>query len=269
MFIPYLADVSMKRWPIANFALIGVTTIVTIAMFYADEHSPFWDYLLLQPNDFKFLQLFGCTLIHIGPVHLLGNMLFLWVFGNAIDAKFGHGWFLLFYFAAAAAEGLVYVLFGDYPALGASGAIMGVVGAFLVLYPRNVIRVFWMIYFKWGAGTISAMWLIAIYIAFDIWGLVRASAGVAYISHVTGAAFGIAVAVLLLKLNYVQSDRNEENLLQVLGWAGHNVEQEEAFGLRRWREPNTITPEQANTPTAAIGTRRPPRQRDQGPIPLD
>ena len=76
----------------------------------------------------------------MGVLHLLGNLLFLFTFGNAVNAKLGHLPFLALYFGSGAFAGLAWLLLGSrVPVLGASGAIMGITGAFLVLYPLNEI----------------------------------------------------------------------------------------------------------------------------------
>src|SRR5262249_17143724 len=78
--------------------------------------------------------------LHGGWAHLLGNMLFLWIFGDNVEAEFGHAGYLLFYFVCGIGSGLVHAAFNLHshlPAVGASGAISGVLGAYIVLEPRN------------------------------------------------------------------------------------------------------------------------------------
>jgi len=87
-----------------------------------------------------FLPLLTSMFLHVGPAHILGNMLFLWIFGDNVEAAFGHLWYLLFYFVCGVGAGLMHIAFNlnsQIPALGASGAISGVLGAYIVLEPRN------------------------------------------------------------------------------------------------------------------------------------
>src|SRR5260370_30354619 len=87
-----------------------------------------------------FLPLLTSMFLHAGIAHILGNMLFLWIFGDNVEAAFGHFWYLLFYFVCGVGSGLVHIAFNlnsHIPALGASGAISGVLGAYIVLEPRN------------------------------------------------------------------------------------------------------------------------------------
>jgi membrane associated rhomboid family serine protease len=284
MLVPYLADVSMTRWPLANWVLIALTIVISVAMFgplddwHESAHftvqvdggharlvresgeSSAVDYFMLQPGHFRITQLLGSAFIHAGIIHLLGNMLFLWVFGNAINAKLGDLWYVVFYLGAAVFEGSVYMLLGPRnPCLGASGAIMGVVGAFLILYPKNDIRVFFLIIYRPGTFSLSAMWLIALYLLFDLWGLVAAgSSAVAYISHVAGAAFGIGGMGALLYWGKIESDRNEENMLQM-------------WGIQRKAPVQILASRSQNVPpirTVATG-RSPSRKQDLGPIRMD
>lgn len=87
-----------------------------------------------------FLPLLTSMFLHAGLAHLAGNMLFLWIFGDNVEDFFGHLPYLLFYLTCGIGSGLLHVFFNldsPLPALGASGAISGVMGAYLVLYPRS------------------------------------------------------------------------------------------------------------------------------------
>jgi membrane associated rhomboid family serine protease len=251
MFIPYKVDVPMQRWPIANFVLIGLTVMISFALFVPlheweeqrlggmnDPAIQHWldqqgmrvegsnpapsviDSFMLQPGNFHLSQLVGNLFLHGGFWHLAGNMLFLFVFGNAVNAKLGHARYLAIYFGSGIVESLVWLVAGHgSPCMGASGAIMGIVGAFVLLYPTNDVSVGYM--FTWyysGTLEISAMWVIAMYVAFDIWGLVTGgNAGVAYLSHVIGFLTGAAAATGLLWFKVTAAEVNERSLLQVWG----------------------------------------------------
>jgi membrane associated rhomboid family serine protease len=87
-----------------------------------------------------FLPLITSMFLHAGFAHILGNMLFLWIFGDNVEAEFGHLQYLFFYLVCGVGAGLVHIAFNFHsplPALGASGAISGVMGAYIVLEPRN------------------------------------------------------------------------------------------------------------------------------------
>ncbi|HTV47194.1 MAG TPA: rhomboid family intramembrane serine protease [Phycisphaerae bacterium] len=227
--LPYLVDVPMHRWPLANWLLILVTIIVSIAMFPALgqwEYARFLgvqpapgvvNYFLLDPEHFQLSQLIGSAFIHGGYWHLFGNMFFLWLFGNAVNARLGHWKFLAIYFCAAVFSAIFYLLFGPkMPMLGASGAIMGIMGAFLILYPRNNVSCIWCFFFRFGTTEFSCYWLLALYFVLNILGLIDSNDHVAHISHIAGFVFGVAVTSLLVWLNWIEQTESEENLLELL-----------------------------------------------------
>ena len=228
MFIPYKVDVPMQRWPLANFALILGTSAISIYFFATGmEDNPAFDYFLLQPDQFKFTQLVGSALVHADIIHLLGNMLFLWTFGNAVNAKMGHLGYLGLYFGTAIFASIIWCFFGPHAsilgialpmrasALGASGAIMGVIGAFLVLYPRNDVSIGYFFLLRLGTLEASAYWVIGTYIVLDLWGMLQAAQGVGYLAHVAGTAFGFAATFGAVYWGFFAPDPYEENLLQL------------------------------------------------------
>src|SRR5437870_4342669 len=142
MLVPFGVDVPMQRLPIANWLLIGVTVIISVTIlmdpvaFEEPEDSdnefererlehvppevakayrqivhPPLPFLALQPKNFSFWQLATYVFVHGGYLHLIGNMIFLFCFGNAIDAKLGHGLFLLLYFVMAVVAGCAWLGF--------------------------------------------------------------------------------------------------------------------------------------------------------------
>lgn len=127
--------------------------------------------------------------IHGGWLHLIGNMLYLWVFGDNVEDAMGHGRYLLFYLLAGAGAVALQVFLDQdnvIPMVGASGAIAGVLGAYLVLYPRATVAVLipWLWFF--GAFPVPAAFLII------FWFLLQALNGVASLGTATGVTEGIA-----------------------------------------------------------------------------
>jgi membrane associated rhomboid family serine protease len=257
MLIPYTVDVPMVRLPFANWALILVTSIISICItakmtleprfqreqqfkaltemknkgmkpediervldeMEAPDDDPIPP-LALKPHDFSVLQLFSCLFVHGGIFHLVGNMIFLFVFGNAVNAKLGHAQFLVSYFLLGALASLAWLVFGDgRPVVGASGAIMGIIGVFLVLFPRNDITMIYAFSLTFtGSFRVSSMWIILFYMVGDFYGCLRGGGGVAYIAHLGGTASGIAATTTAVALGYLRSTRYEQNLLEMMGW---------------------------------------------------
>jgi membrane associated rhomboid family serine protease len=127
--------------------------------------------------------------VHGGWLHLIGNMLFLWVFGDNVEDAMGHGRYLLFYLLAGAGAVALQVYVdpeSPIPMVGASGAIAGVLGAYLVLYPRATVAVVipWLWFF--GAFPVPAAFLIV------FWFLLQLFSGVAALGAATGVTEGIA-----------------------------------------------------------------------------
>jgi membrane associated rhomboid family serine protease len=153
--------------------------------------------------------------------HILGNMVFLAVFGKNVEDAFGHLRYLLFYFAggfvAMAVQTAMTLLFGTasealVPTLGASGAIAAVLGAYFVLYPRS--RVFGLAFVF--PITVSAMFFLGFWFLYQLFeanlGLFTASAhggGVAFFAHVGGFVFGLIVARLLAGLGRLEPSEGD------------------------------------------------------------
>jgi len=159
---------------------------------------------MLHPDDLELRQFFSAMFLHGSWWHLIGNMVFLWVFGNAVNDRFGQAGYLAFYLAGGVLSGLGYVLLsGHLPVLGASGAISAVTGAYLVLLPRvrvTLLVVFYFITFV----EISSLYFLAFQFVWNFLltlpeiGTPSAGGGVAYAAHSTGYVFGIAMALGLL-----------------------------------------------------------------------
>jgi len=216
MFFPYTVDVPMQRWPIANFVLIGVTVVISSLIMGGLIEPAGW--MVIGPgDDFSIAGLIGSLFTHADPMHLIGNMVFLFVFGNAINAKFGHLLFLGCYFAIGAFEGIVWSLVADGPAIGASGAIMGMMGLFIIFYPRNDVSVGYWIWYTYGSFQISAYVVLVTYFVFDLWGLMtNGDSGVAYLSHISGFVAGFVIAAALALTGLIKSDESEQNLFEAI-----------------------------------------------------
>ena len=147
--------------------------------------------------------IFTSMFIHGGLLHLAGNMMFLWVFGSNIEARLGHVMYLVFYLVTGVAATLSHWVIDPSsvtPLVGASGAIAGVMGAYLLLYPRNRINSI-IIFFFITVVQLSAMWLLGFWF---LWQLIQAvltigisnQVSVAFWAHVGGFVAGMALIAL-------------------------------------------------------------------------
>src|SRR5215831_13877692 len=128
--------------PVVTFILIVINLLVFLFEMSLDPYTrnTFISAYGMIPDEFTWRTLLTSMFLHGGWMHVLGNMWFLWIFGDNVEDILGHGKFLLFYLACGAVAGLAQVLFDPssrVPTVGASGAIAGVMGAYIVKFPRS------------------------------------------------------------------------------------------------------------------------------------
>ena len=151
---------------------------------------PFWSTLITS------------MFLHGGWMHLGGNMLYLWIFGDNLEKVMGPARFLFFYLACGIAAGLAHILFSgasNVPTVGASGAISGVLGGYLVLFPRNQVRVLT----RGGVVALPAIAVLGFWIVIQLinglgsLAVTTDNGGVAYMAHVGGFVAGVVLVKLL------------------------------------------------------------------------
>jgi membrane associated rhomboid family serine protease len=212
MFLPYRAKNPPERFPWVTISLIAINTLIfacTSEYFLEIREGVVKDWALSH-NNFSVVRLFSSMFLHGDIMHLLGNMLFLWIFGAAVEGRLGHIKYLLLYLAAGISGDILHdvaagVLNPNIPTIGASGAIMGMMGAYLYLFPFAQISIAYMGGFgmRWRAGVVNwhAQWVILLYLGQDLLSafLFRStglSGGVANFAHLGGAALGFVVPLL-------------------------------------------------------------------------
>ncbi len=145
---------------------------------------------------------FTSMFLHGGWMHLLGNMLYLWIFGNNVEDAMGHGRFLVFYLLCGLAAALAQSLIdpgSTIPMIGASGAIAGVLGAYLMLHPRANVRVLLVIFFYIRLLNVPAVIVLGLWFALQLlsgWGSSAEEGGVAFWAHIGGFVAGIVLIPL-------------------------------------------------------------------------
>ncbi|HXC55623.1 MAG TPA: rhomboid family intramembrane serine protease [Rhizomicrobium sp.] len=141
--------------------------------------------------------------LHAGFLHIAGNMLYLWIFGNNIEDAMGHVKFTLFYFVCGIAAALIMVAMdpaSHAPLVGASGAISGVLAAYMLLYPRARVRVIVPLLVMFYPFRLRAVWVVGIWFALQLVAAVltpAAEPGTAWWAHVGGFAAGLLLTPLL------------------------------------------------------------------------
>jgi membrane associated rhomboid family serine protease len=211
VFIPLKDETPHRHPPFVNLLLIGTNIAVFLyqltlsphllkafLMAYATIPARFPAFLAGR-IDFHgaFLPLITSMFLHAGFMHIAGNMLFLWIFGDNVEDFFGHIPYLLFYLFCGVGSGLLHVLFNfnsPLPALGASGAISGVMGAYLVLYPGSrILTLVFIFLVPIPAVFILGYWFLLQFIE----GVTTVGAvnqgGVAWWAHIGGFLLGMAL----------------------------------------------------------------------------
>ena len=143
------------------------------------------------PNKNIWLAVLFAMFMHGSILHVLGNMLFLWVFGNNVEDRFGPIWYLVFYLAMGVVATATYVAFNassTVPTIGASGAIAGVMGAYIVWWPHARVLSFVPILFFLGLFELPAAVVLGIWFVTQFF--TNPNEGIAWLAHVGGFTFG-------------------------------------------------------------------------------
>ena len=152
------------------------------------------------------LTLITSQFLHGGWLHLLGNLLFLWIFGNNVEDRLGRLRFLLFYLGGGVVAGLTQVAIGPHstiPTIGASGAIAATLGAYVVLFPRARITSLVFLGFFYQLIDVPAVVVLLFWFVLQLidgiasLGVTDAGGGVAFFAHIGGFVFGALVALVL------------------------------------------------------------------------
>lgn len=208
MLIPLGTDRPLRRKPVLTYVLIGLCTAVFAVQSLLQIQNPELARRLVEAGwvsgtDFRAYTLLTSAFLHGGLLHLAGNMLFLFVFGPNLEDRLGRLGYLGLYLGGAAASAGLHAAFSASPAVGASGAIAALTGAYLVMFPRTLVRVFSLIGVV-GLMQIKASWFIGLAIVFDIASHVTGrSPGVAHLAHLGGYIFGVVAGVVILGLKLV------------------------------------------------------------------
>jgi membrane associated rhomboid family serine protease len=198
-------DTSRRTVPLVTYALIALNVLFFfVEQSGGDAFIKKWAFVSSRflANPFgDFLTLFTSMFMHAGWLHLGSNMLYLWIFGDNVEDRFGHIKFIIFYLLCGLAATFAQLAFShgsNVPSLGASGAIAGVLGAYILLFPKQKVRVLQ------GQRVIQvpALIVIGIWIVLQLFsgiGSIASTAqtgGVAYMAHIGGFVAGFALTFL-------------------------------------------------------------------------
>jgi len=206
--IPLRDVIPSRSTPVVTMALLAVNVVVFFYQWSLGERAGTafvfeWGVI---PADFTLLTMFTSMFLHGGFLHAGGNMLYLWIFGDNVEDRFGRGRFLFFYLLCGAAAAIAQTLFNPdsrIPMVGASGAVAGVMGAYFVMYPHS--RIVTLIPFLFlQIIEVPAVFFLGIWFLMQLLSGVGSIAqveagtgGVAFWAHVAGFAVGVMGGLLL------------------------------------------------------------------------
>ena len=204
MFFPYKDDNPKVLIPYVNYSIIGINILIFIFQFTTGINDPeaeailFYTYGLI-PANFSVLDMLTSMFLHGGIAHILGNMWFLWIFGDNVESTLGHVRYIIFYILCGVFAALCQVLMSpgsEIPMVGASGAIAGVLGLYMIRFPKAQVHVFIFIIIFFTTIRVPAIIVLVFWffnqltsglgsLGLDITG------GVAWFAHVGGFIAGI------------------------------------------------------------------------------
>jgi membrane associated rhomboid family serine protease len=199
-------NTSRRIQPVVTYILIALNVLFfLVELIGGDAFIQTWAFVpsrfLANPAG-DFLTIFTSMFMHGGWLHIGGNMLYLWIFGDNVEDRFGHLRYLVFYLLcgiAATFAQLAFSLGSSIPNLGASGAIAGVLGAYLLLFPQRKVTVM----VGSGVTQMPALIVIGLWFVLQLFsgiGSIASSAdtgGVAYMAHIGGFIAGVVLAFIL------------------------------------------------------------------------
>ncbi|MBP1747675.1 MAG: Rhomboid family protein [Deltaproteobacteria bacterium] len=213
--IPLKDNIPTRTFPIITVGFIFVNIIIFVwqhITLHASAGAMLYTYFGLVPKEFiasfvsrhdllpyNVMTIFTSMFIHGGFLHIIGNMLYLWIFGNNIEDRLGHIGFFFFYIVSGICAALFQLFYdpsSEIPMIGASGAVSGVLGAYLVCYPYARIKTILIIVIFIKIVDIPAVILLTVWFFMQF--LYANVDGIAWYAHVGGFIFGLLFAFLFL-----------------------------------------------------------------------
>jgi membrane associated rhomboid family serine protease len=208
--IPLRDVIPSRTTPFVTISLVVVNALVFLyELSLGRQINEFMYAFGLVPAEFRWSAVVTSMFLHGGFLHVAGNMLYLWIFGDNVEDRMGHGRFLVFYLLCGVAAALAQAMFvpdSPVPMVGASGAIAGVMGAYFILYPHSRIVTLVTLLIFWQVMEIPAIAFLGIWFVMQFLSGVGSIAtathgpagGIAFWAHVAGFAAG-AIGVFIFR----------------------------------------------------------------------
>ena len=229
---PVGVDYRTDRLPLVTFAIMSLCVLLYLIgmVLFVDQvgqtdalRDPLIDRFGLIPNKASFETWFTHMFLHAGFLHLLGNMMYLFLFGAVVEDQFGRLRFLLFFLVGGLIAAAVHIIFSNpstaaIPMVGASGAISSCLGAFVVIHPQTHVHFryfFWLIFpFLNGEFTLPSWLVISFWFLNDLIGFgleilaPHKGGGVAFAAHIGGTIAGLLIAIGIRTLRWTRSSNS-------------------------------------------------------------
>mgnify|MGYP003322340897 FL=1 len=209
MFFPYKDDNPRVLFPFVTYGIIGLNILVFWAQFFVYGNERLISTFAFVPYEFKLFTIFTSMFMHGGLMHIIGNMWFLYIFGDNVESILGHVRFLLFYlFCGIGAAVAQFLIQPDSttPMVGASGAIAGVLGAYMIKFPKARVHVLAVIFIFITTIVVPAQLVLGLWFLMQLSGGLGSlgfdtTGGIAWFAHIGGFIVGISTLKIFQTIN--------------------------------------------------------------------
>jgi len=196
----FTKDARTRQWPAGNYTVMLLATVTFAIQMAGDPRQQCLNGLILDHLSFR--ALLGHMWLHMSGIHIVGNLLTLWIFGRHVSLKIGNAAYPLVYVALGFAAAAVHMFYDGRPTIGASGAIMGVLGLHVVLCFRRL--------------SPAGPWLVLIWFLLNLTAAIIGNYPTTYVAHVGGFVAGILMANALIVLKVAKCDESDQTLVRIL-----------------------------------------------------
>jgi len=209
VFFPYKDDNPRVLFPFVTYGIIGLNILVFWAQFFVYGNERLISTFAFVPYEFKLFTIFTSMFMHGGLMHIIGNMWFLYIFGDNVESILGHVRFLLFYlFCGIGAAVAQFLIQPDSttPMVGASGAIAGVLGAYMIKFPKARVHVLAVIFIFITTIVVPAQLVLGLWFLMQLSGGLGSlgfdtTGGIAWFAHIGGFIVGISTLKIFQTIN--------------------------------------------------------------------
>jgi len=209
VFFPYKDDNPRVLFPFVTYGIIGLNILVFWAQFFVYGNERLISTFAFVPYEFKLFTIFTSMFMHGGLMHIIGNMWFLYIFGDNVESILGHVRFLLFYlFCGIGAAVAQFLIQPDSttPMVGASGAIAGVLGAYMIKFPKARVHVLAVIFIFITTIVVPAQLVLGLWFLMQLSGGLSSlgfdtTGGIAWFAHIGGFIVGISTLRIFQTIN--------------------------------------------------------------------